>query len=107
MSEVLRQLRRPHVLDHSDGCDGIEPAVQVPVVVLDDADPFRDARVYRPFPRLVCLLATDSHTGRFDSVMARSVDDEAAPATADIEESVSRPQLQLAADEVELAPLGD
>jgi len=67
--------------------------------------PTRFTGTSEQIPRFVVLLAADCGCRHSAAVMARSVQCKRAPAGADFEHVILRPQLQLAADAVQLLDL--
>ena len=106
VGEVGRQLRRADVLDHPDARDLVVGAVVgVPVVGEPDLDVVLEPRLAHARAREFGLRRRDRHADGADAVVGGGVDDERAPAAADVEQALAGLQVQLAADDVELAGL--
>ena len=107
-AEERRIVRNPDVLDHADRGDLVEAGVrgQVTIVaVLDRAAPLE------PFPadalgRVVGLRLRQGHAVGAHAVVLRRPDRQAAPAAPDVEQGLAGLELELAADQIELVPLG-
>src|SRR5439155_18920575 len=95
------------VLDDADGGDLVEADIrgQIAVVEMVDAraavEPGAVDRRLRPFR----LRARQRDAVRLDAVALRGPHDQAAPATADVEEPLARLEAELPADEIELVLL--
>ncbi len=90
------------MLEHADGDDAIEAALELAVVLEQDLD---RQPLAAPTGQLR-LLPGDGDAGDLDAVMPRGVLGEAAPAAADVQHPHAGLQLELAAGELELAALG-
>lgn len=108
--EVPRVLQVPcgaHVFGHADGGDGVVgPVGDVAVVLHPDLDPVGEALPGDALAGVRRLFLREGHADHAHAELAGRVDRHRTPAAADVEESLPRRQLQLAADEFELVALG-
>src|SRR5829696_6117760 len=100
-------LRLADVLDHPDRRDRVEVLAGELAVVLDaDLDLVGDTRLLHLLARELSLVLGQRDPYRFDAVALRRVDDEAAPAAADVENALAGAQFELCTDELPLGVLG-
>src|SRR5829696_2577834 len=93
-------LRLADVLDHPDRRDRVEVLAGELAVVLDaDLDLVGDTRLLHLLARELGLVLGQRDSYRFDAVALRRVDDEAAPAAADVQDPLSRLEAELGADQ--------
>ena len=94
------------VLVHADAGDPLErPVVELAVVLHADLDPVAQARLPHPFARERGLRVGERDADAAHAVVARRVDQQRAPAAADVQQPLAGLQPQLRADELELALL--
>ena len=89
-------------LDHLDRHQLVVLAAEVAVVVAQQRDAVLQARGVDALARPGVLFARDRGGGHAAAVVARGVQREAAPAGADLEHALAGPEVELAADAVEL-----
>ena len=94
------------MFDHADRGDGIECSVDLAIVDDDDLRPPIQARLGDSLLGQQRLWLGQGDAKGMDAEPLGGVDNERAPAAADVEEPLTRPQVELPADEVELAALG-
>ncbi len=104
---VRQVLGGADVLGHADAGDGVEGAVRDLAVVLQaDLDPVGETGVGDPAAGQGDLLRRDGDADRVHAVVLGGVQQQRAPAAADVQQPHAGPQAQLAADQVELGRLG-
>ena len=103
--EVFSESLAADMFEHTDRGDGVEPALDLPVVTLDDRHPILHPEFPRPLPGIGRLLAAQRHPGRLHSVLDGGVQDQATPAGSDVEHAITRLETEFAADDIELAVL--
>ena len=104
--EVLVEPGRAHVLEHADGADGVERSVDdVAVVLHADLDAVGEPGLAYRRARPLRLTRRQRDADRGRTVLARGVDDHAAPAAADVEQAHPRTQTELAAHQLVLGGL--
>ena len=100
------ELGPPDVLVHADARDLVEwRLVDLAVVEHAHLGAVGQAGCLDPPARELRLRLRERHAERAHAVAGRGVQDERAPATADVEQALTRLQAQLAADQLELALL--
>ena len=105
-AEVAFQELMAHGLDHFDGHDLVEAAAQFPVVLLEQRDPLGKPGVCHGGAGVLVLLVRDRRRRHLHAVVAGRVDRQAAPAGADFQQVLAGPEVELAADHVELGQRG-
>ena len=93
-------------LDHLDGDQLVEGAVEVPVVAVEHGDPVGQAVLDHPLGGVPELGVRDGGGGDPAAVGRGGVDGEAAPSGADLDHVVVGAEAELGAQAVELGPLG-
>ncbi len=92
---------------HADGGDRVVgPVADVAVVLHTDLDPVGEPLLGDALTGVGRLLLGEGHADHAHAVLTGRVDRHRTPAAADVEEALTRRQLQLAADEFELVALG-
>ena len=105
--EVGRVVGHPDVLGEADRRHRVEPALgHVAVVAVPDLAAVVEPLARHPLGSPARLLLGERDADRRDAVVQDGVTHHASPATADVEQPHTRPQLELAADQVELLVLG-
>src|SRR5258708_22351043 len=103
--EVLVELRRAHVFEHSDRADRVEGSVaHVAVILHPDLDPILQSGLSNCAPGPLGLALREGHADGAHAMVLRGVDDHAAPAATDIEQAHARLGAELAAHELVLRP---
>ncbi len=99
------------MLEHADARDLVEAACakarrQVPIVHQQDLGPICQPSALHPLASQPHLLFGQRDPDRPDAIVLNRMHDQRAPAATDVEQALTGGQTQLAADMVQLRPLG-
>src|SRR5439155_10656103 len=107
LAEVTAEVADADVLEHADARDLVVLHVVGQIEIVPQLD--SHAILQSPGSDLrgneVTLIGRKRNTGRFDAVVLRSPEDQAAPPAADVKQRLAGRQAELAADVVELVLL--
>ena len=96
----------PHRLDHFHRNQFVVASAQVAVILEQHGDPVFQSLVHYPPCRRVVLLPRNCRRGHPATVVPGSVNREPAPAGTDLEQVITRLQVEFAADNIELVQRG-
>ena len=99
------EVRQPDVFEHADGDEHVVCSADVAVVVVDELDAIRQAFARGATPGEGQLFGRQVEGLHADAVVPGHEERQRAPAAAGFDDRVARPQLQLAADEIQLGAL--
>ena len=102
---VLVDSSLAHVLHHANAGYGIERTILDVAIIEHPMDPMIEPRLAYPLPGQTGLLLRERDPDRADTVAPGGMDDEAAPAAADVEHPLSRLEPKLLTGEFQLGPL--
>ncbi|KAI1692169.1 hypothetical protein Ddc_23783 [Ditylenchus destructor] len=103
--EVDRPVGLAHRLDHLDGDNAVELALDIAIVLQPQVDAIRDAPAGRALAREGELLGRQRHADDRHAA-SRHLGRQRAPAAADLQHALARPQVQQRQDAIESARLG-
>ena len=104
--EVLLLPRAAHVLEHPHAYDLIEALPRDVAVIAElDAEFSFESRLPHALAGEPMLFLAEGDAEAGDPEILRGVDQEPAPAAADVQESLAGPEAQLAADQLQLGGL--
>ena len=102
-------LALPHVLAHLDRThriEGLAGVGELTVVLQAHLHAVGEAALGDAFRDEITLLGREGHADRAHAVVLGGVQDQRAPPAPDVEQAHARPQVELAADEIQLGALG-
>src|SRR5262245_15481876 len=109
LAEVPAKIAPPDMFEHAHACDLVEKLTfgNVAIVLQTDFDTIGKSELADALAGELELAVAQSHTKRFGAIMLSRPNDEPAPATADVEKTLTRLQHELAADVIELLLLSE
>lgn len=106
-AEVQRQVADTNMLEHPDRCDLVEHTMSrdMSVVLQAHFDFFLQALFPDALPNMLELALAERHAGGLHAVVAVGPEQQGSPTATDVQKPLTRLELQLSADQIELGLL--